>query len=50
MGKMFKTDGIFGGSDICLDHIGPVIASKLVGGYFLQELTLCAKSYLEVMY
>ena len=40
----FETIPIFGKNYIFF------IASKLVSGFLLQMLTLCAKSYLEVMY
>ena len=48
MGKMLKMDGISGKIHIFLDNIGHSFETS--GRLLLRNLTLCAKSYLEVMY
>ena len=45
---MCNIDAIFGNSDIFLDNISDSFETN--GCIFLQTLTLCVKSYLEVMY
>ena len=48
MGKMYKIYGVFGKSVIFVD-IGHSFDAR-VWICFLQQRTLCAKSYIEVMY
>jgi len=47
MRKMFKTNGIFGKTDIFLDNIGNSFETS---GWviFYKKLTICVKFYLEI--